>query len=483
MRRLIPLASAAILLTLASSSLRAQTASGCPDQPAPPDPTIDNVISITDTQIARDQVDEALASITDAIAAHPNDSRLEEALGRVHYRRGEIGPAIDAFNASIHLDPCNGRVHYDAWRVNAIAGRYEAAQVQLEIAHRTSPKSALIQRLWENSQLEPLDDPPHFNFYAHNLDCDGIPIRANAVVDPASLFVMCEHVRAMLAHLPNVRANMIAHGSELHLYGEDQHISDLVEYRDERGERKFYRMDDKAKTGDKIDIDQLADGLGGVYSGCPAVNVLHQHDYRPPHKEVCIHETAHNIMGEGFDANMRSQIEQRFKAATGKGLWKNAYASTNPKEFFAELSSWYFGGQGDIAHMDPAGPAPGPEALRAYDPESYALIDRLYSGQKQPKVIKFRPARVISSINPASRGPYDPAELLFVNNTGTRKRIYFVRIDGTLLDFGILQPYSRKLQPSYTTQTWLIDDPRTKTRTLYAADDSYSQITLNEPTQ
>ncbi len=303
-------------------------------------------------------------------------------------------------------------------------------------------------------------------------------VRANAVVDPAALPAMCEHMRTMLAHLPNVRANMIAHGSELHLYGEDQHISDLIEFRDERGERKFTNPNLAAAGVGKVDIDLYADGLGGVYSACPGVNVLHQHDFRRPHAEVCVHEFAHNIMNFGLDAGMRAEIEKRYNAA--KTLWKGAYAATNANEFFAEMSSWYFGGQGGVGAMERA-PEAGAEALRGFDPETYALIERIYAGRKQPKVVKFHPVQVIRNGGAYQRGmTFDPAELLLVNNTGARMQVYFARPDGTLTDMGLLEPYTRRLQQTYTSQTWVVEDRRTRAQTLFLVNDAHSQFVVEE---
>ena len=61
-------------------------------------------------------------------------------------------------------------------------------------------------------------------------------------------------------------------------------------------------------------------------------------------------------------------------------MWKGAYAATNVSEYFAELTMWYFGTHGDL-HMTGQKPANGPQGLKAYDPEAYALLEDLYSGR------------------------------------------------------------------------------------------------------
>ena len=52
----------------------------------------------------------------------------------------------------------------------------------------------------------------------------------------------------------------------------------------------------------------------------------------------------------------------------------------NPDEFFAELSMWYFGMHGELRMSGPK-PADGPEGLKQYDPEAFALMDGYYRGR------------------------------------------------------------------------------------------------------
>ena len=67
-------------------------------------------------------------------------------------------------------------------------------------------------------------------------------------------------------------------------------------------------------------------------------------------------------------------------ASAEKGLWIGSYAATNPDEFFAELTMWYFGTHGDRSMKGPR-PENGPEGLKRYDPEAFALFDYFYRGR------------------------------------------------------------------------------------------------------
>ena len=82
----------------------------------------------------------------------------------------------------------------------------------------------------------------------------------------------------------------------------------------------------------------------------------------------------------GSVSNPPNRFEAQRTASLAEGRWVSAYAAVNAHEFFAELAMWYFGTHGNL-DMEGPKPAPGPEGLRAYDPEAYALVDAFWSGR------------------------------------------------------------------------------------------------------
>jgi hypothetical protein len=48
-------------------------------------------------------------------------------------------------------------------------------------------------------------------------------------------------------------------------------------------------------------------------------------------------------MDYGLDAEQRMEIKEQYARSLSAGLWQNAYAAVNAKEYWAELSMWYFG--------------------------------------------------------------------------------------------------------------------------------------------
>src|SRR5256714_11173147 len=221
-------------------------------------------------------------------------------------------------------------------------------------------------------------DPPEKGFFTKVLDCEGIPIKAPAVVDDRALFVARERIARMLRNLPNGRYNLKMAGAELHIIGKDQVTSDLPEHRHLKG---------KPFDGD-LTVDQRTRGLGGLLTSCGEENLLELPNDRYRGRDICSHEFAHNLQEQGLSENVRAKIREQYRRSLDKGLWKGAYAATNEGEFFAELTMWYFGTHGDL-HMEGVKPENGTEGLRKYDPEAYALLDDIYSGRIPVKREEF----------------------------------------------------------------------------------------------
>lgn len=139
-------------------------------------------------------------------------------------------------------------------------------------------------------------------------------------------------------------------------------------------------------------MDERTRSLGGLLTSCGEENLLRLDMDRYRGRDICIHEFAHNIQDNGVSAQIRRKIRQQYYLSLGRGLWRGSYAASNEKEFFAELSMWYFGPHGDRA-MTGAEPANGPEGLRAYDPQAYQLLDDFYSGSIKVSRISGKPGR------------------------------------------------------------------------------------------
>ena len=212
-------------------------------------------------------------------------------------------------------------------------------------------------------------EPPEAGFFAKRLDSGGIPIKGHADVVEEAFLQAHQRLEMVLAHLPQVRSNLVRAGAELHIIGRNQVTSDLPDNRSMKG---------KPFDG-PLTVDERTRGLGGLHTSCGEENLLRLEVDRYRGRDICVHEFAHNIFDHVPQA-IRQRFADRQKAALAAGRWEKAYAAVNPHEFFAELSMWYWGTHGDL-HMTGAKPADGPEGLKAYDPESFALMDDFYQGR------------------------------------------------------------------------------------------------------
>jgi hypothetical protein len=225
-------------------------------------------------------------------------------------------------------------------------------------------------------------DPPEQDFFAKSLDYHGIPIKASAAVVDEALYEAYDRLEQLLAHQPVAVKNLAAAGAELHIIGRDQVTTDLPEWRHDKGK--------KLTEYNGLTRDERTRGMGGLLTSCGEENLLRLETDRYRGRDICIHEFAHNVRNQGIQRELRQKFDDQWKASLERGLWKRSYAGSNPDEFFAELTMWYFGTHGDLSMTGPK-PKNGPEGLKEYDPEAYALFHDFYQGRLE--VVPVEPRR------------------------------------------------------------------------------------------
>ena len=219
-------------------------------------------------------------------------------------------------------------------------------------------------------------DPPEQGFFAKSLDFHGIPIKAPQVVADQALYAAYARLSLLFYGLldtqPMVISNLVAAGAELHIIGRNQATTDLPEWRQDK--------DKKLAEYHGLTRDERTRGMGGLLTSCGEENLLCLTNDRYRGRDICLHEFAHNIRNHGIQHQLRDRFDQQYRRSLAKGLWKNSYAGSNPDEFFAELTMWYFGTHGDL-HMTGPKPADGPLGLKQYDPDAFTLLDDFYRGR------------------------------------------------------------------------------------------------------
>ena len=215
-------------------------------------------------------------------------------------------------------------------------------------------------------------NPPEKDFFAKKLDFHGVPIKAPEVVLDEALYAAYDRLSMLLSNQPVALSNLVTAGAELHIIGRDQVTTDLPEWRHDKGvPRPEYNG---------LTRDQRTRGMGGLLTSCGEENLLKLEKDRYRGRDICLHEFSHNIRSHGVPREIRARFDDLYHSSLDKGLWQKSYAGSNPDEFFAELTMWYFGTHGDL-HMTGPKPENGPEGLKKYDPDAFALLDEFYSGR------------------------------------------------------------------------------------------------------
>ena len=296
---------------------------------------------------------------------------------------------------------------------------------------------------WGAPGIEAID-PPELDFYAKRAQYGGIAIKSHASVDDRALAAARDRVARMLRSLPVVQANLASAGAELHIIGAGQATSDLPENRHFKG-RPFEGT---------LTLDERTRGIGGLLSSCGEENLLKLARDRYEGRDICTHEFAHAIYGIGMDDATRSLFAARFTAAKGEGLWRGMFAETNADEFFAELSMWYFGTQGDPGRL--ARVEPGPAWLAAHDPQTFALMDRFYRGELpvQPGIWQSAAGESESR----SARTEERARHVIRNLTGSALLLYWLDFEGVRRFYAAVPPYGVALQDTFAKHAWVLLD-------------------------
>jgi len=314
-------------------------------------------------------------------------------------------------------------------------------------------------------------EPPRQGFYSKQIVAQGIPILAHETVSDAALEEAARRIGAQLARAPGIAANLARLGCEMHLIGKDQQTTDLPEYRDMKG-RPF--------EGEAT-MDERGRGYGGLYASCAEENLLLlPSDRFTDHRDICRHEFAHTIMQFGLSADLRERIEAQYRASTEGGKWKTMYAATNPGEFFAELTMWYFGTRGDYGKLDPP-PQPGALWLRSHDPDACALLDDLYSGRLKPapvEVVDLKRLPPEAEATTRSQADQPATTVIFVNQTDRPLERFWLDFEGQRKSYGQIPAGGLASQSTFVTHAWLLADPDGKVLGIWVPEKAVGRVVV-----
>jgi hypothetical protein len=194
-------------------------------------------------------------------------------------------------------------------------------------------------------------------------------------------------IRKMFAYRHDVLKAMIADGARLVVLGRAEKLSDLPEFKESKGKAGFdeVRYLDYA-PGLKLMVvpEENVLGLpGDPFAGrCMVVSVFARGLYQVTGLRPAAPEPAprarqqYELRVKRLDVEFDNRLHKLYDGATARGLWKGTAAARDRAEYWTAGVSAYFDAAGDGEAPNLADrPITTREALKAYDPDLFALVD------------------------------------------------------------------------------------------------------------
>ena len=201
-------------------------------------------------------------------------------------------------------------------------------------------------------------------FYKKYLEVGGMPVAAAGEVADEALERASAIVTHVLAGRPDILAAMVKDKMYLIVIGKDQKYTDMPEYRHSRN---------PDFTNERVR------GTGGKPTSFGEENLLSLPLDRYDDESIGVHEFCHTIDGtlSQIDSTWHGRRNATYQNAIAKGRFKDAYAGSNPGEYWAEIAQAYF----DTNRINNwnHGPIGTREQLRIYDPEGYELVKTTFN--------------------------------------------------------------------------------------------------------
>ncbi len=235
------------------------------------------------------------------------------------------------------------------------------------------------------ARFRPADKDAGRKFYKKYIDVKGMPVAASGEVADEALQRTYYIVTHLLVARPDILQAMATNGTRLIIIGKDQVYTDMPEYRN---------------SSNPGYLNERVRGTGGFgITSFGEENLLNLADDRYDDESIGVHEFSHTIDSalRRVDSTWSRRLNQVFRDATSKGLWKDTYAGSNPAEYWAEVVTMYF----DCERPNNWNHACTytREELKRYDPEAYALVKKTFN-LTPAQDWKLKPLRVQPSVIP-----------------------------------------------------------------------------------
>ncbi len=205
------------------------------------------------------------------------------------------------------------------------------------------------------------------------LQSGGVEIRANGVRQSA-INETLRLTRELTAARPDIAERLRASGHVVVLLPEGSKLTDLPEFQSLRGQQTF----DGRNWEDVRGVANVTMPDGRSATAIPEENLSElRGDGHGGNFSVGIHEFAHAIHHHGVTPEERQAIHDAYEAQKARGgAFTDSYAGSNESEYFAQLTTAYFGRNDGQGHN-------GALWVQANDPRGFALLQQIYGPPRQ----------------------------------------------------------------------------------------------------
>jgi alpha-glucosidase len=235
----------------------------------------------------------------------------------------------------------------------AVAGAPSLATFKINAPRVTAPPESFFELVSQR------DRDVARQFYKKYIDVKGMPVVASAEVADLALQRTYDLVTHVLAGRPDIIEAMVKNRMYLIIIGKDQVYTDMPEYRNSPNPQ--YQ-------------NERVRGTGGRPTSFGEENLLSLPIDRYDDESIAVHEFCHTVDStiSRMDPAWGKRLNELFRDAMSKGLWKNSYSASNPGEYWCEAVTMYF--DCDRPNNWNHCPIYTREQLKIYDPGLYAFI-------------------------------------------------------------------------------------------------------------
>ncbi len=183
-----------------------------------------------------------------------------------------------------------------------------------------------------------------------------------------------ENVTRLLTHRPDLGKKLDAKDVTLVIIPFGQKMTDLPEFASLRGKKTFdgrpwetVRGSGGLRAGGKVFVGVAEENLAQL-----GINAY------PSGYSIAMHELAHALQNYALPRADQKAIDRAFEAREAAGgPWTEAYGASNEEEYFAQLTTAWFGRNSGVGHN-------GADWVRSADPAMAATLQQIYGDPSRP---------------------------------------------------------------------------------------------------